>query len=254
MEMIESEQKIAVVIGGAKGIGLEISRVLCEEGFQVIVASRNPPDVGHPQISSTDLDLTNSTSINHFLEKMIETLPYLNVLVNNAGVPGPTSPIQYISQNEWLDVFQVNVNGPFFISQGLLPLMEKAPIVRRIINIGSMTGKRPLYNRVPYAASKMALLGMTRTMALELGKSNITVNQISPGYVEGERINNVLIGQARARGLSAERVRDEFLDQSPLAKLVSPASIARMVAYLCSEHASDITGSDFGITAGVWMD
>jgi NAD(P)-dependent dehydrogenase (short-subunit alcohol dehydrogenase family) len=107
---------------------------------------------------------------------------------------------------------------------------------------------------VPYAASKAALLGFTRSLALELGPDGITVNTVSPGYVAGERINAVIEKQAHAHSTSAEEMRDRFVSQSPLHHLVSPQSVAQAVCFLADSTTQDITGSDINVTAGVWMD
>ncbi len=252
--MTDTDKRIALVIGGMKGIGRAIAYTLTEEGYHVIATSRDAANEDGLPYVTEKLDLTDKSSVDAFVNKLTAEIPYLNVLVNNAGIAGPTAPIDKITDEEWDSVFSVNVRGTFWMSRRLLPLLEKAKGARRIINIASMTGKRPFYQRVPYAASKMAVIGMTRSMALELGAKNITVNVISPGYVGGERIERVIEGQAKASGVGIEQVTDTFLSQSPLRRLVSPESIARMVAYLSSDCAQDITGCDFGVTAGVWMD
>jgi NAD(P)-dependent dehydrogenase (short-subunit alcohol dehydrogenase family) len=116
-----------------------------------------------------------------------------------------------------------------------------------------MTGKRPLVNRTPYAASKTALIGMVRTLAFELGAHGIRVNLVSPGPVEGERIQWVLEQQAKARGITFEQARDDFTSGSPLKRLVPPRDVADVVAYLASSRSASVTGDDINVSAGLVM-
>ncbi|WP_067936720.1 SDR family NAD(P)-dependent oxidoreductase [Alicyclobacillus kakegawensis] len=256
-ELKSTHPRIALVVGGRQGIGKTIANVLAKRGYTVIATSRAPvhdKDRDHCPYQLETLDVTDLDSVNRLVTKIALEYPYLNVLVNNAGIAGPTAPIDEIADDEWEQVFRVNVQGVFRMCKSVLALMERSMKPRRIINIASMTGKRPLYHRVPYAASKMALIGLTRSLALELGSREITVNSVSPGYVEGSRIQAVIESQARARGIDPAQVSESFLAQSPLHRFVSPDSVAHLVAFLASEEAEDITGADFGVTTGVWMD
>ena len=122
-----------------------------------------------------------------------------------------------------------------------------------IIIIGSMTGKRPLFGRTPYAASKMALLGLARTLAWETGPHGIRVNVISPGPVEGERIEWVIRKQAEAKGISPDEARQLFTRDSPLSHLVSPDEVANAAVFLASDKAVAITGEGLNVSAGIVM-
>ncbi len=119
--------------------------------------------------------------------------------------------------------------------------------------ISSMTGKRPLYGRTPYAASKMALVGIARTLAWEVGSHGIRVNVISPGAVEGERIKQVVRNQAVAQGISEEEALQQFTSNSPLGRLVPPGDIAAAAIFLASDKAASITGEDLNVSAGTVM-
>ena len=122
-----------------------------------------------------------------------------------------------------------------------------------IINIGSITGKKPLLGRTPYAATKLGLVGLTRSLALEAGQYGIRVNLISPGFVAGPRIDRVIDMQAAARGVSSQEVRADFESQSPLGRMTEPGEIAAAAVFLASEAASGITGADLNVNAGVVM-
>jgi NAD(P)-dependent dehydrogenase (short-subunit alcohol dehydrogenase family) len=122
-----------------------------------------------------------------------------------------------------------------------------------IVIIGSMTGKRPLVGRTPYAASKMAVLGLARTLAWEAGAYNIRVNVISPGPVEGERIDSVFRKLAEAKGISPAEVRQQFLRDSPLGHIIPPDDVAKVAVFLASDRAASITGEDVNVSAGMTM-
>ena len=123
----------------------------------------------------------------------------------------------------------------------------------RIINIASMTGKRPLPMRTPYCATKMGLIGFTRSLASELGKFNINVNAICPGAVEGRRIERVIKNAAQAEGKTEEEIRRRFVSPSPLERMVTAEDVARVAVFLASDVSRNMTGQDINVTAGVVM-
>jgi NAD(P)-dependent dehydrogenase (short-subunit alcohol dehydrogenase family) len=122
-----------------------------------------------------------------------------------------------------------------------------------VVLIGSVTGKRPLYARTPYAASKLALVGLVRTLAWELGPLGMRANLISPGPVEGERLERVIQGQADAKNISLEEARAQLSSGSPLQRFVPPDDVAEAAVFLASDAAASITGEDFNVTAGLAM-
>src|SRR5205085_7689065 len=152
----------------------------------------------------------------------------------------------------WQETFAVNVAGTYLCCRAFLPTM----IEQRsgcIIIIGSMTAKRPLFGRTPYAASKMALVGLARTLAWEVGPYGIRVNVISPGPVEGERIEWVIRKQAEARGISVEEARQQFTSSSPLGRLIPASDVAAAAVFLASDRAASVTGEDLNVSAGTVM-
>jgi NAD(P)-dependent dehydrogenase (short-subunit alcohol dehydrogenase family) len=196
-------------------------------------------------------DLRIPTEIDHLVEATADVgVP--DVLVNNSGIGGPSGMLWELDPAGWDETMAVNVTAVFLCSRGFLPAM-----IRRgrgsIVNIGSITGKRPLLGRSPYATSKHALVGLTRTLALETGPHGIRVNLISPGFVEGPRIDWVIEGQAESRGIPPESVRAEFTSQSPMGRLTSPKDVAQAVVFLASDAAASITGADINVNAGVVM-
>jgi len=252
---------VAVVTGAGTGIGREISLRLAADGADVVLTGRStgPMEEVAEEVraagrraSVVRMDLREPASIEAAAKAVQEEFGRVDVLVNNSGVGGPSAPLWEIDPEEWEETFRVNVTGTFLVCRAFLPGM----VERRsgsVVVIGSMTGKRPLVNRTPYAASKTALIGLVRTLAFELGPYGIRVNLVSPGPVEGKRIQWVLEQQAQARGITFEQARDDFTSGSPLKRLVPPGDVADAVAYLASPRAASITGDDINVSAGLTM-
>jgi NAD(P)-dependent dehydrogenase (short-subunit alcohol dehydrogenase family) len=255
------KDKIAVITGGGRGIGRAIALAYAQEGAHLVLAARTLEALEATrsvtaQMGSQTLvvptDIRREDSVQALAKRTLEQFGRIDVLVNNSGIGGPTAPLWEIALHEWEETFAVNVIGTYLCCRAFLPHM----IERRagsIVIIGSMTGKRPLYGRTPYAASKMALLGLARTLAWEAGSYGIRVNVISPGPVEGERIEGVIRKQAEVKGITIEEARRQFTDGSPLGQLVSPEAVARAAVFLASEEANLITGEDMNVSAGITM-
>lgn len=254
-------EKVAVVTGGGRGIGRAIALAYAREGANLVLASRSLEALEETrhvieqlgrEVLVVQTDIRDANSAQQLADRALERFGHVDVLVNNSGIAGPTAPLWEISPQDWEETFAVNVTGTFLCCRAFLPAM----IARRtgsIVIIGSMTGKRPLLQRTPYAASKMALLGMTRTLAWDVGAHNIRVNLISPGPIEGARIERVFQNQAEARGVTREEVRQQFLRDSPLKTLIPPEDVAKVAVYLASDLASSVTGEDVNVSAGSTM-
>ena len=253
--------KVVVVTGASQGIGREIALTCAREGGKVVLAARSfgaLEDVagliddagGESQVVETDV--SDPDAVSSLASQVLSRWGRVDVLVNNSGIGGPVAPLWEVQPADWEQTFAVNVTGVFLCCQVMLPSM----IERRsgsIINIGSITGKRPLLNRTAYAASKAALIGLTRTLALEAGPHQIRVNLVSPGFVEGERIEWVFEQQAAQQGRDVDAVRSAAENMTPLKRLVTAADVARTVAFLGSDESAGITGDDVNVTAGLVM-
>jgi NAD(P)-dependent dehydrogenase (short-subunit alcohol dehydrogenase family) len=169
--------------------------------------------------------------------------------VNNAGDGGPTKPVQDYSTEEWFYTINSCLTSAYLCSRFAVPAMMAAGR-GAIVNIASMAGRRGLAYRVGYCSAKAGQIGMTYGLAVELGRHNITVNAIAPGAVAGDRIDRVIQGQADIRGISVERMRESFVDRAPLRRMSTPDDIASLAAFLCSEHARNISGQCIPVTAG----
>jgi NAD(P)-dependent dehydrogenase (short-subunit alcohol dehydrogenase family) len=165
----------------------------------------------------------------------------LDVLVNNAGIGGPTKPVQELDQVEWDKVLQVNLTGTFDVTRNAI-----AHLIRSgsgvIINMSSAAGRFGYPNRSPYAATKWALIGFTKTLSIELGEHGIRVNAIAPGAVDGERAERVFQGRAQASGRTVQEEKRIGLASQSLKELVEPADIAELAVFLASDAAKSISG------------
>jgi NAD(P)-dependent dehydrogenase (short-subunit alcohol dehydrogenase family) len=258
---MELENKIAVITGGGRGIGRAIALAYAKEGANLVLASRSQEALEETRTMVEELgrqalvvstDIRREGSVRNLAEQALHHFGRVDILVNNSGIAGPTLPLWDINLADWEETFAVNVTGAYLCCRAFLPGM----IEQRsgsIIIISSMTGKRPLYGRTPYAASKMALVGIARTLAWEVGKYGIRVNVISPGAVEGERIKQVVRNQAAAQGISEEEAFNQFTSNSPLSRLVPPGDIAASAIFLASDKAASITGEDTNVSAGTVM-
>ena len=255
------KDKVAVITGGGQGIGRVIALAFARAGANIVLASRSLEALETTRAEIEALgrktlvvpaDIRREESVRNLAELALGYFGHVDILVNNAGITGPTKLLWEVTPAEWEETFAVNVTGPYLCCRAFLPSM----IERRlgcIIFMSSMTGKRPLVGRSTYAAGKMALVGLARTLAWETGPYNIRVNVVSPGAVEGERVERVIREQARIEGISLEESRRNFTSNSPLGRMVSPENIADAVLFLASDSAASITGEDLNVSAGIVM-
>ena len=255
------KDKVAVITGGGRGIGRAIALAYAREGARLVLAARSvggleetqrmvADEGGHALVLPTDI--SNVESVAALAQKAREHFGRVDILVNNSGIAGPTAPLWQITPDDWDATFAVNVRGTFLCCRAFLPMMIEQSS-GSIIILGSMTGKRPLLGRTPYSASKLALVGMARTLAWEAGPHGIRVNVISPGPVEGERIETVIRKQAEVQGISIDEAHQAFLRASPLNRLVPAQDVAEAAVFLASELANSITGEDLNVSAGITM-
>ena len=253
--------RVAVVTGAGRGIGRVIALALAEEGAQLVLAGRSVDALEQTAkvaggterdalVVSTDVTLPDQ--VDALARATLEAFGRVDVLVNNSGVGGPSAPLWEVDQADWEATMAVNVTGTYLCCRAFLPAMVGRGSGSVVI-IGSMTGKRPLVGRTAYATSKMALVGLARTLAAEAGPYGVRVNVISPGPVEGERIEWVIERQAEALGVTVEEARARFTGASPLGRLVSPEDVAAATVFLASDRAASITGEDLNVSAGVVM-
>ena len=252
---------VAVVTGAGRGLGREVTLALAGAGADVVLAGRDPAtleataEVAAGAGAATlcvRTDVTSEEEVAALGRVSLERFGAVDVLVANSGVGGPSGPLWELDREAWDETFAVNVTGVFLSVRAFLPSM----LDRRrgsIAVIGSMTGKRPLWGRTPYAASKLSLVGLVRTLAVETASSGVRVNLVSPGPVEGERMDWVFRAQAEGRGISVEEARSEMIAQIPIGRLIEPREVADAVVALTLGTLSAVTGADLNVSGGMVM-
>lgn len=253
--------RVAVVTGAAKGMGGPICAALAEEGASLVMAGRDMPAIEehadalrgeYPEIevATARADVTEESDTAALAALALEKFGRIDILVNTAGVIGPIeTPAQNVSREEFQGVIDVNVVGTFLASKAVIPAMIEAGS-GRIINIAGTSGLRGYRNRVSYSSSKWAVRGLTRTLALELGPHDITVNAICPNVTNGVRMNTIVSGKAEQLDKSFDDVYADFASQTALGRFIDEGDIAEAVRFLASDRARNITGHDLVVDAG----
>ena len=246
MPPVGLEGKRAVVTGGGGGAGVVIAHALAEEGATVFVGDVDPGAVaGLPsRIEGSVVDVAVAEQITAWLEPITEI--GVDILVNNAGIAGPTKPIEEITPEEWRRCLAVGLDGQFLCTREVVPSM-KAKGSGVIVNIASTAGIMGMPHRAPYVAAKFGVVGLTKTLAMELGRDNIRVNAIAPGSIVGDRMDRVVLAHAEADGISEEEVEAMYTQGVSMARFVDPQEIADLVVYLCSDQARSISGQVIGV-------
>ncbi len=250
--------RVAIVTGASKGIGRVMAQLFAREGAAVVCAARSADLVkataaaiegtGGRAVAVT-ADAALETGARSIADAAIAAFGRIDALVNNAGDGGPTKPVQDYTLDDWFYTINSCLTSAYLCSRFAVPAMI-AGGGGAIVNIASMAGRRGLAYRVGYCAAKAGQIGMTSGLALELGRHNITVNAIAPGAVAGDRIDRVIKGQAEVRGIDVERMRQSFVERSPLRRMSTAEDIASLAAFLCSDAARNISGQCIPVTAG----
>lgn len=244
-----------VVTAGASGIGRAITDALLSHGARVHVCDidqevlarfrREQPDAG-----ATLADVADETQVERLFDEAAAALGGLDVLVNNAGIAGPTKAVEDIEPAEWRRTVEVNLTGQFYCLRRAVPLLKQSK-EGAVVAISSVAGRLGYAYRLPYAATKWAIVGMVQSLAKELGPSGIRVNAVLPGIVEGPRIERVIADRAAAVGTSIEEMRRQLLDKVSLRRMVSAQDVANMVLFLCSPAGRNISGQALSVCGNV---
>lgn len=262
-KMLFSASTAVLITAGASGIGRTIAEKFLEAGASVHIADLSQAAIDqclkdNPGLTASCCDVSDRIPVEELFADFIAHYGHLDVLVNNAGIAGPTAALEDIEIDDWQRTIDVDLTGSFMMARLAAPLL-KAAGGGSIINLSSNAGLFGLPLRSPYVAAKWALIGLTKTWAMELGPHNIRVNAICPGSVAGPRIDGVIERDAASRGMKAEEIRDVYQRQSSLRKFVSAEDVANMAVFLASEQGASISGQALSVdghTEGLsnWLD
>ena len=238
--------KRAIVTAGASGIGYVIAQAILRAGGRVHVCDVNRDLLdgfagSDPTMTGSVADVSNSASVDQMFGEALDKLGGLDILVNNAGIAGPTKLIEDIADEEWRQTMEVCLTGQFYCTRRAVPIL-KAARAGSIVNLSSMAGVMGLPMRSPYVAAKWAVIGVTKTLAMELGEYGIRVNAICPGNVEGERMERVLAAEAAALNVDPKVLRHSYVKHTSLRTYVSADDVANMVVFICSDLGRRISG------------
>ena len=244
--------RTALVTGAGNGLGRAVAMALVGAGARVVLTGRRRAtlDAVAEEIGAGVVVATVDTSAESSVAALAEALAgeEVSILVNNAGIAGPVAPLTEVAVDEWDEVFAVNVRGVFLMCRAFLPAMV-ARGGGDIVNIASVSGKRPLARRTPYTASKMAVIGLTTTLAHEVGHLGIAVNTLSPGPVRGPRMERNFAREAALTGTSVEAAEAEFVSRSAFQRMVTEAEVA--AAVLAMLAMPGLTAADIDLSAGM---
>jgi NAD(P)-dependent dehydrogenase (short-subunit alcohol dehydrogenase family) len=251
--------KVAIVTGGGKGIGRAIALLFAREGAKLLLNGTTKEaieavagEINHDggRAIAYQADIADEENVKRMIEITLSEYGKIDILVNNSGIAGPTAPVVKVSLEDWQRTFDINLTGAFLCAKYALPSMieQKSGCVLNITSVGGLGGY-PF--RSPYSASKWGMIGLTKTIALEVGRYNINANAIAPGPVRGPRIEAVLQKRAEQMGRSYEEVEQEMVEGTALKRMVENEDIAAMALFLASEEGRNITGETINISAGL---
>ena len=241
-----------LVTAGAGGIGLAIARTFRDHGARVHVCDVDDKALAalDKDITKTKADVSSLADVDRLFADAQKALGGLDVLVNNAGIAGPTGKVEDIKVEDWDRCIAIDLNGMFYCTRKAMPLL-KAAGGGSIVNLSSAAGRHGFPQRSPYSAAKWGVVGFTKSLAVEAGPDKVRVNAILPGIVEGERIERVIAAKAKATGVSHEAFRQTFLETTSLHSTVTAQDIANMALFVSTEPGSRITGQALAVDGDV---
>jgi len=248
---ISMASRRVLVTAGADGIGLEIARAFAAAGARVMVCDVRPENLDRlatelPGALGVKADVSVEAEVATLFEQVQKQLGGLDVLVNNAGIAGPTGGVETLSLADWERTLAVNITGQFLCARLAVPLLRQGTGAS-IVNLSSAAGHLGMPGRSPYSASKWAVVGFTKSLAIELGPDNIRVNAILPGAVDGPRIRAVIAAKAETLGRPLAEVTRDYTSQAALGRMVTARDVAHMALFAASDLAGSVTGQALAV-------
>ncbi|MEF7617259.1 SDR family oxidoreductase [Aquincola sp. MAHUQ-54] len=245
-----------LVTAGASGIGAAVAAAFRDAGARVHICDIDAAAVArfiadHPGTTGSVADAAVPADVDVVFDDVRSALGGLDVLVSNAGIAGPTGPIESLDENGWVRTIDVNLNSQYYFARRAVPLLKASRAHPCLIAMGSVAGRLGYPFRTPYAASKWGLVGLSQSLAIELGPHGVRANAILPGTVEGDRMNAVIAARAAATGASVEATRQAYLDKISLRRMVTTDDVAAMALFLCSPAARNVTGQAISVDGNV---
>lgn len=240
-----------MITAAASGIGRSIAKAFADEGAKVHICDVNEQALAafrdeFPEIAATHVNVASEAEVDAWFDDALEDLGGLDVMVNNAGIKGPTAPVDDIEFDEWRECLAIGLDAQFLCARRAAPVM-KAQKSGSIINLSSTAGIFGFGNRTPYAAAKWGVIGLTKSLAIELGPYNVRCNAICPGTVKGDRINRVIQGEADIRGVPFEQVAEQLVSGQSIPRFVEPDEIADMCLFLASPASKMVNGQAISV-------
>lgn len=249
--------KVAMITGGAGGLGEQTAQMFINEGAKVSLVDLDiskldqiKEDLGSDNIITIEADVTNEANVKHFVEQTVNEFDKIDIFFNNAGIIGEVDPIDEQPLGNFNKVLSINTTGVFLGLKHVIPVMKRQES-GSIINTSSVDGLRGSPNLSPYSASKHAIVGLTKTAALENSEYNIRVNSIHPAPVTGDMMNTVEEGLSSAQENESSEVKEALTDSVPLGRYAESEDISNVVLFLASDDSKFITGSQYRVDGGM---
>ena len=243
------------VSGGGSGIGRTIADMLIDHGARLHVTDVSDAALAdfraaHPGHAASMADVSDADAMAEVFAGLRRDWGGLDALINNAGIAGPTGGVEEISVEDWRRCLDIGLTGQFICAHHAVPMIREAG-GGSIVNMSSAAGRFGYAYRTPYAAAKWGVIGLTQSLAKELGPSNIRVNAILPGIIEGPRMEGVIAARAAQLGLSHDAMKAQYLEKVSLRRMTPQADIAAMVTFLLSDLAANLSGQSFPVDGNV---
>lgn len=251
------EGKVAIITGGAGGIGKKAAEIFLREGAKVSLVDMDKEkleevqkDLSDDNVLIIEANVTKEDDVKNYVSQTVDKFGSVDIFFNNAGIIGDVGAIDEQSLDNFNKVLSINATGIFLGMKHVIPVMKKQQS-GSIINTSSVDGLRGSPNMAPYATSKHAVVGLTKTASLEVAENNVRVNSIHPAPVSGGMMKTVEKGQSASQDSDVEQMEEEFSKSIPLGHYADAENIANLVLFLASDESRFITGAEYRVDGGM---